>query len=85
MNTKRCRLVAKMILAGLALTTLHTNVLGGDLTQDEVTTRAVPRLEKAPTIDGVIDPAEWQGAAAISGPALVAKLPSAMPGMLWIP
>ena len=68
MNTKRCRLVAKMILAGLALTTLHTNVLGGDLTQDEVTTLAVPRLEKAPTIDGVIDPAEWQGAAAISGP-----------------
>jgi hypothetical protein len=56
-----------MILAGTSLATMAAP------TTEDISAVAVPRLTRAPVIDGVIGADEWRSAAAISGPVSQGK------------
>ncbi|MBM3880829.1 MAG: hypothetical protein FJ387_14115 [Verrucomicrobia bacterium] len=62
--------LTKMTTAVLTALILTVTLARGDEPKtDQAPSFAVPRMATAPTIDGAIDPAEWQGAMAVSGVA----------------
>ncbi len=63
------RLIKINIIVLLVLTTFLTAYAKRELKDDEVSNILVPRMTKAPVIDGKIDEIEWKEAAAISGVA----------------